>query len=588
MSKLPLGTRSRIVETLARGYKVSAAESCYCRANLYQLALGAKFSSMTATIFYNGIIHTMDVAHTNADAIIVGADGKIQFVGKRDDIGVIGGSLRGDIGGSPRGAIGGYRWVDLDGAVLIPGFNDAHVHIWKLGLLLTVQVDARGNAAPSIPAIIAKFRERSSRVQAGTWLTGRGYNEANLPELRHPTATDLDQASTEHPIALTRTCGHMIVANSLALKLAGITADTPDPVGGVIVRDEHGEPTGLLQETAMGLITNVLPEPDDSVMGNAILATLKHELALGITSATDPLLTPSHLRVYHQLEAEQKLISRVNGMPVRRVDGGTETQPLPQKYVSDTLRIDSVKFFGDGGLSGATAAISVPYKVTGTQGVMRFADEELFELMLEAHVNEYRIGTHAIGDVTLEQVISTYERLYREHPSNIRHRIEHLGLPSAEHLRRCAAMNTISVPQTVFLYALGTTYRRYLPDEFFPRCFPVASMINAGLTVALSSDAPVVPDDNPLLGIKAAMDRLDGKGEPIALDEAISAEAALYAYTMGGAIASGDADNRGSISVGKWADLTVLSGDPLNTPAEEMLNIKVRQTYVGGQLRYEG
>jgi predicted amidohydrolase YtcJ len=524
------------------------------------------------TIYYNGHIHTMDPAVTQADCMLVADDGRIRYVGKLNDLGIV-----------PMG----LNRVDLSGAIVIPGFNDAHVHIWKLGLLLTVQVDARGAAAPTMPAIVERFHERAASVSAGTWLTGRGYNEADLPERRHPTAADLDAASAEHPIALTRTCGHMIVANTLALRLAGITSQTPDPPGGVIVRDEHGQPTGLLQETAMGLIARAIPEPDDTVMGEAIIAAMAHQLTLGITSATDPLLTPSHLRVYHQLEANNLLAVRVNGLPIRRPDGGTETLPLPQKYVSDTLRIDCVKFFADGGLSGATAAISQPYKVTGTRGLLRFEAEELFELMFEAHVNGYRIGTHAIGDVALEQVISTYEKLYRKHSSVLRHRIEHLGLPDVGHLKRCAAMKVIAVPQTVFLPALGNTYRRYLPDEFFPRCYPVASMLDAGLTVALSSDAPVVPDDNPLLGMKAAMDRLDPNGEPIASHEAIRAYEALYAYTMGGAIASGDRENRGSISVGKWADFAVLSGDPLAAPAADMLNIRVQQTYVGGQRVYE-
>jgi hypothetical protein len=379
----------------------------------------------------------------------------------------------------------------------------------------------------------------------------------------------------------------MIVANSAALRLAGISAETPDPPGGVIVRDDDGQPTGLLQETAMGLVTRVMPEYDDTTLHAAITAAMRHQLSVGITSATDPLLMPSHLRVYHQLEANGDLLVRVHGLPIRRPDGGTETLPLPEKYLSDTLRIDGVKFFADGGLSGATAAVSQPYKVTGTHGVLRFDDHELYELMLEAHVNGFRIAAHAIGDIALEQVISTYEKLYRAHPSDVRHRIEHVGLPAPGHLARMAAMQTFAVPQTVFLPALGDTYRRYLPDDFFPRCYPVRAMLDAGLTVALSSDAPVVPDDNPLLGVKAAMDRQDSFGEPIAPEQAITAYEALYAYTMGGALASGDADMRGSLARGKWADIAVLSGDPFETPPDELLKLHVEQTYVGGELRYQ-
>lgn len=517
-------------------------------------------------LFDNGVIHTLDPAHPTVEAVLVDDSGQIAQVGKAVDL-----------------ATATVKHVDLGGRTLIPGLNDAHVHIWKLGLLLTVQIDARG--LPDIPAITDRFRERTGQSPAGTWLTGRGYNEADLTEHRHLTRADLDAASTEHPIALTRTCGHMIVANSRALELAGINASTPNPPGGVIVRDEHGEPTGLLQETAMGLLN--VPLPDDATMARAIRAAIDHQLRLGITSATDPLLTPDHLRVYRQLEADHLLTVRVNGLPIRRPDAAVKiTYPLPEKYLSPTLRIDTVKFFADGGLSGATAAISEPYKITGDQGVLRFETDELIELMWEAHDAGYRIGTHAIGDVALDQVISVYELLNERKPG-LRHRIEHLGLPNLEHLRRLKAINAIAVPQTVFLPALGTAFRRYLPDDYFERCYPVRAMLDEGLTVALSSDAPVVPDDNPLLGMKAALDRLDGHGDPIAPAQSINAFEALHAYTMGGAIASGDQDNRGSITPGKWADLVILSGDPLNTPPEVLLDLHVDQTYVGGQLVYE-
>ncbi|MEO8608554.1 MAG: amidohydrolase [Chloroflexota bacterium] len=539
-------------------------------------------------LFHNGIIHTIDAKVPAAEALLVGDDGRIAVVGSLADV--------------EAATKSGTKRVDLGGRTLIPGFNDAHVHIWKMGLLLTRQVVANKTTAPDIESIIERFRDKAEALPPGTWITGRGYNEAELPERRHPTRHDMDASSLEHPIALTRTCGHMIVANTLALEKAGITRDTPNPPGGVIVRDLNGDPTGLLQETAMGLLNRVIPEPSDAEMAEAIQAANQHQLSLGITSATDPLLTPFHLRVYRQLEADGKLALRVNGLPIRRPDGGTDTLPLPEKFLSDFLRIDTVKFFADGGLSGATAAISQPYKVTNDKGVLRFETKDLTELMWEAHTAGYRIGTHAIGDVALDQVIGVYEELYRREaltpgpsPSGrgeqnklpLRHRIEHLGLPSPEHLRRCKAINVIAVPQTVFLPALGASFRRYLPDDYIPRCYPVRAMLDAGLTVALSSDAPVVPDDNPILGMKAAIDRLDPNGEAIAAEQAISAVEALYGYTMGGAIASGDADNRGSLTPGKWADLAILSGDLLQTRAENLLTIKVEQTYVGGNLVYE-
>ncbi|MBE0688802.1 MAG: amidohydrolase family protein, partial [Anaerolineae bacterium] len=201
-------------------------------------------------LLFNGVIHTIDPAYPRPEALLIGDDGRIMAVGARDDLAA---------------RAPGAQRIDLAGQTLIPGFNDAHVHIWKLGLLLTVQVDARKSTAVDIPSIVGKFRARAETTPPETWLVGRGYNETELPERRHLTRQDLDAASTVHPIALTRTCGHMIVANSRALAIAGITRETPDPPGGTIVRDQQGEPTGLLQETAQGLLTRVIPLDDERV-----------------------------------------------------------------------------------------------------------------------------------------------------------------------------------------------------------------------------------------------------------------------------------------------------------------------------------
>ena len=160
-------------------------------------------------------------------------------------------------------------------------------------------------------------------------------------------------------------------------------------------------------------------------------------------------------------------------------------------------------------------------------------------------------------------------------------------MPEPEHIERAAKLGVMAAIQTVFLPAMGTTYRRYLPDHYIPRAYGVRSALDAGIVVALSTDAPVVPDDNPLIGLKSAIDRLDHAGNPIASEQGITIEEALYAYTMGGAIMSGDEDNFGSITPGKWADLAVLSDDPMTTPVENLLNIYVDQTYVGGKLMFE-
>jgi predicted amidohydrolase YtcJ len=286
------------------------------------------------------------------------------------------------------------------------------------------------------------------------------------------------------------------------------------------------------------------------------------------------------------LEAAGELTVRINLLAERR--SGDVIFPLPEQYVSPTLRLDSVKFFSDGGMTSATAAISVPYKEVGGHGIMIYETEQMAELMWEAHEAGFHIATHANGDLALEQVIGIYEAITARKPEpKLRHRIEHLALPTPDHLRRLAAIGAMAATQTVFLPAMGATFRRYMPDVYVPGAYGVRAMLDAGIDVALSTDAPVVPDDNPLIGLKSAVDRLDHAGVPFAPKQAITPYEALYAYTMGGAILSGDEDNRGSITPGKWADLVVLSGDQLTTPAGSLLDLRVEQTYVGGKLMYE-
>lgn len=525
-------------------------------------------------LFYNGTIHTMDARYPTAEAVLVGADGRIVAVGGWREL-----VLR------QAQEPGAAEVIDLAGRTLIPGFNDAHIHVSWLGELLTRMVDARIHVAPDIPSIIERFAARAEADPAGTWLKGMGYNEALLPEGRHLTRYDLDQASTTHPMLLIRSCGHVGVANSRALALAGVSGETPDPPGGVIVRDEAGEPTGILQETAMALVMALIPDPSEEERATALRACMDHLLSFGVTSATDPDATSDYLESYHRLEARGELSVRLNLLVGRRY--GDHIVPLPEKYVSDTLRVDSVKFFADGGMTSATAAISIPYRETGTKGVLIYDMEEMADLMWESHREGFRIATHANGDVAIEQVLTVYELVNQRQPHpNLRHRIEHLALPTDDHLARCRQLDVMIATQAVFLPAMGATYRRYMPEIFYDRAYGARMMLDAGLTVALSTDAPVVPDVNPLLGLKAAIDRHDHAGEPLGAQQAISPQEALYAYTMAGAILSGDAHNRGSISPGKWADLVVLHADPLTTPPQHMLDLHVEQTYVGGELMY--
>lgn len=526
-------------------------------------------SSAPDLVVHRGNLLTQDAALPRAEALAV-SSGRIVAVGTDGDVLGLAGP--------------GTRRVDLGGRTLVPGFNDAHMHVWKVGDLLTRQLDLR--PMRSLGEIARALADAHARLPEGAWILGRGYNEALLVEGRQPTRHDLDAAAPGRPIHLTRTCGHISVSSSRALALAGVSSSTEAPQGGAILRDASGEPTGILHETAMSLVGSIVPEPSAAELEVMILAAARRQLALGITSATDAGVAPPLLELYRDLDARGALPYRVNVMAIRRPLGGPEILPLPVKTVTPRLRIDTVKMFADGGLSGATAALRGRYKHADDRGLLRIGAEELVELTREAHLAGLRVATHAIGDRAIDVVLDAYEALAKLGPGP-RHRLEHFGLPHSDQLARAALLGAIVAPQSVFLHALGATFRRYLPDELVARAYPLRDMLDAGLLMALSSDAPVVANEAPLLGIRSAILRRDEEGVVLGPEQAIGAEAALFAYTLAGAQATGDDGERGSLTRGKWADLVVLSGDPTRVDPEALLDVRVDATYVAGVLAYE-
>jgi len=249
------------------------------------------------------------------------------------------------------------------------------------------------------------------------------------------------------------------------------------------------------------------------------------------------------------------------------------------------LNVDTVKFLADGGLSGGTAALSTPYRDGTSRGVTRFETEELFALFAEYHNQGWRIATHAIGDAAIEQVLSLYERLPRNARQG-RHRIEHVGLANRGQLKRMSKVGAIAVTQPIFLMELGANFKSYVPDALAAQVYPIRNMLDAGLTVAFSSDAPVVRDDAPLKGVEAAVLRRTEEGDSILPEQAITVEEALYAYTGAAAEAADEAQARGSIQPGRWADFVVLAADPTTATPETISQIRVERTYLAGKLAY--
>lgn len=493
------------------------------------------------------------------------------------------------------------RRLKLAGETVIPGINDAHVHLWKVGMLLS-QVNARPAQAPTLPALVQNFAARAQITPPGAWIEGRGYDETRLPERRHPTRYDLDQASTIHPIVLGRTCGHIIVANSRALELAGINRNTPDPVGGELDRDAQGEPTGVLRETAMSLVRAIQPPVTEAELEAAILGAGRLCPAMGITSIGDPGVDERIVSVYRALDAAERLPIRCDVMAMTIDPAGHRATP-PKPWRGRFAKVDTCKIFSDGGLSGGTAALSIPYKGRHDCGLPRFPVAQLTEEISRVHQAGVTVAVHSIGDSAIGQVLDAFElcraregakseKIF-QHSDDIstasRHprlRIEHFGLPNAAHMEKARSLDVMVATQPSFLYDIGDSILHFLPDALVPQCYPFKAMLEAGLTVSFSSDGPVIADINPMLGLQSAVLRRTRTGRAIALEQSIGVAQALWCFTMGSARVSGMGDTLGCLAPGYQADLAILSANPLTVPVEKLLEIRVLQTLVAGQVAF--
>lgn len=520
-------------------------------------------------IFFNGNILTQDKARPAASAFAV-ASGKIIGVGETASICQL--------------STANCQLIDLQHSTVLPGFNDAHVHIWKVGNLMTYMLDLRGvHSMEEMQQRISDYAKQNPELP---WIQARGFNEVLFPDKRMPNKLDLDAVINDRPVSVIRTCAHQVIVNSKALAATGISKQTPAPPGGEIKLMPDGSLAGHFTETALGLVMDKIPPFSAGQYRSMILAAQDAFLAVGITSATDPAVMPDLLEVYKSMERNGELKIRVNAIPVRVPDGALQALPLPALFSSEYLTINTVKFFADGGLSGKTAALKRPYKNTSDHGVLRLTKEFFLPLAMEAHENNFRIATHAIGDAAIDRVLEVYHEISSRNTNHISHRIEHLGLPSGANLELMHQLQVSAVMQPIFIHELGKNFRQYLSDEYLNRVYPARSVLDHHINLSLSTDAPVVKDFNPLTGLRAATDRKDIDGNSIAENEKISIEEAIYGYTMGSAKANGDEQNRGSISPGKQADFILFDKDITKVSPQEITHCKLLATYINGNLVY--
>lgn len=481
--------------------------------------------------------------------------------------------------------------IDLAGRVVLPGFVDAHTHLLEYGRSLQ-QVNCRPQAVRAIDEIIAAIRARAAGLPEGAWVLAIGYDDNRLAERRHPTRHDLDAAAPGRPVVLTRTCGHVLVASSAALRLAGVDEFTADPPGGRIDRD-RGRVTGVLRERAMDLVTRVLPRESEDEQVALLEDAGRRYLAMGVTSVTNAALEGSQppgreVRIYQRAWAAGRLPVRVTMMLSGELLDEVEALGLVTGFGDRSLRLGAIKWFLDGGIGPMTAAMSEPYEGSDERGFLRVDPDALRAGVRRAHDLGWQVSMHAIGDVAVRIALDAIEAAQAEHPRpDARHRIEHCGMVDDAQRARLVRLGVIPVPQPHFLTFMG----RVFADKVGPRreryMYPLRALVDAGLRVPLSSDAPVVPDPSPLVGLHGAVTRQARGDGVIGRGEELTITQALAGYTMEAAYAEGTEGWKGSIEVEKAADLVVLSDDPREVAADALPDLHVELTLVGGKIAYQ-
>ncbi len=517
------------------------------------------------TILHNGKVITIDADLSLASAVAVNGT----------DIVAVGGEA----------LLESYKsanMVDLGGKVLMPGFIDSHTHLRGRPQRYIDLTKTR-----SIEEMKGQVRAKAIELGAGEWITGYGWSEDVMAELRRPLRSDLDQAAPDNPVLLTRAGGHSAVANSMALRQAEITVTTSQPENGVIEIGEDGELNGVIRER-QDIVERLIPEPTNEDVRDNLVGVLKEQLSLGITSFTH---ATGSIASYPEWETIYGL--HRGSLPRAAIQvrwEGPDAMSAFGKKSGDGdehLRVGPIKIFADGGFTGPAAYTKEPYKgETDYRGTLSLTVEELETTIREAHAAGWQLGIHAIGDaaieLTVDELAAALDNLARE---DHRHYLNHFTvMPSAESMDKMAAYGIAITQQPNFTYTLDGRYSAYLDGDRLRHNNPLRTPMNHGIHVAISSD--ILPI-GPMVGIYAAVTRKGMSGTVFGEEEALTVMEALRGYTLYGAWLSFEEDRKGSIELGKLADMIVLDQDILAIDPDHIMDINVEQTWLGGELVYE-
>jgi hypothetical protein len=525
------------------------------------LLLVTPADARTLVVNANGIALAEDGRVTRFAMLLAGDDGKVEAIlpaGAKE----------------PALKPGDYR-LDARGRTLLPGFIEAHGHLLDLGFQRT-QLDLA--ATTSLGGAQAEIRKAAATLPSGAWLRGRGWNQVRWGMEAFPTAADLDTAVPDRPAFLERVDGHAAWVNTAALKAAGITAATKDPPGGRILRDRKGAPTGILVDSAMGLVLKVLPPPTPIERDKALAAALAHLAELGITSFHDMGTDVPAWNLYRAFGDAGRLSVRVTAYAagLEPVDVIAPLAPTPWLY-DGRLRLQGVKLYTDGALGSRGAALKAPYAdEPANKGLLFLEDAKLRNLMSRANFMGYQLAVHAIGDRANAQVLDAFAELKPTYGTKFRNRIEHAQVLAPADIPRFRDLGVVASVQPIHATSDRTMAEARLGPDRLAGAYAWMSLHRAGAMLAFGSDTPVEPA-NPFLGIAAAVTRDGWRTE-----EAMPVELALAGFTVWAARAGLSDGKVGTLAPGAYADFILVDRDPLSVPATDLARIRVEETWLAG------
>jgi len=467
--------------------------------------------------------------------------------------------------------------IDAKNRTVVPGFVDCHVHMTGFGWTLQT-LDLRN--VNSIKEMQQKLQEYAEKNPEKSWILGGRWDQEKFVEKRFPTRWDLDKAFADKPVFLVRVCGHLAVVNSKALQLAGITKETTVESGEIDLDKATGDPNGIVRENALEIIRKAIPKPSPKELEDVCLLACRKAVEAGLTGVHWIVDLANEICIIQKLYSEGKLPLRVYlGIPIELLDE-LVSLGLLTGFGNEIIKIGFVKILADGSLGARTAALKKPYSdAPKTRGMMLYTQKKLNKLVSKAHKADLQLAVHAIGDRAIEAVLKALERALSKHPrKNHRHRIEHCSVLTGKLVRRMKRLSLIASVQPHFVISDFWVVDR-VGEERARWVYPFKTLMNEGIIVASGSDCPVEPI-SPILGVWAAVAR---KGF---VEENLTLEEALKTYSLNAAYASFDESKRGTIEVGKFADLTILSDDLLNISPDEIREVRVEMTVVDGRIVY--